>query len=414
MTSKELARTVLRLMNEDVLMESVETSYMEKCIAIAYNGGYARSVEKKLPTFGIAEEIYEHYQKPSKLIAADIKKVIGADLGVMIHFGAGVGKMAGWWVGNPTPRTDDYFTGARVVNISLKKQGGSQLMSARADETLSTFRAATESMGTNAPQEAIDLVTLLKPALQKIIIQGNIETMKKVIAQGLTIPKTISAPREKGGPLHRVKIDPKAYAKEMGKFIKWKESMKEGTSLVKKFFEDNQEFKKWFAFEAATGLTKFGPDPHAWSNWVVSYNMGGTGNHIESLMDENRQPSPYMINLAKAVSVRIAPKSGSGSNINALGRAVTDTSFRMDMPNETVSEWCEARTSEFSRSLMLTEGFLTEDNILSMAWNWLKNLATALVQKLYDIASQGLAYLLHFLEFEPASVQVSGLELYGY
>jgi hypothetical protein len=398
---------------------------MESHIVIAYNGGYDSAPD----TYGVDIESYNNSKDISEAIAKDIQSKTGASANSMIHFGKGNGKMIDWWTGNATPKTDLYSTDG--INISLKKKGGSQLMSGLLQETKSTFRAAQEYMDNNAPAEVEVLVDSLGDVLKNMSVQGNINSIAKAIKTKV-IPKKIIA--KQGKNKVTINIDKKKYEKEMQSIVDWKAQMKETTKAFKDFFENNYEFKKWFCYEAATGETKFKPDQYASSNWVVEFDpKNGTSNNINQLSSSFGQPSSYIDKIAKKANIRISPKTGSGSKVRKDLTSTTSGSLRLDIKdefsyynkpvsfksyckpnNDTFSGFMETSFEELTNSLLLTEETLTEFKIIGAVKQWFKDTANKLLLKIKELAAKGIKFIMDFFEFVVDKVQTSGLELFGY
>jgi len=397
---------------------------MESHIVIAYNGGYDSAPD----TYGVDIESYNNSKDISEAIAKDIQSKTGASANSMIHFGKGNGKMIDWWTGNATPKTDLYSTDG--INISLKKKGGSQLMSGLLQETKSTFRAAQEYMDNNAPAEVEVLVDSLGDVLKNMSVQGNINSIAKAIKTKV-IPKKIIA--KQGKSKVTINIDKKKYEKEMQSIVDWKAQMKETTKVFKDFFENNYEFKKWFCYEAATGETKFKPDQYASSNWVVEFDpKNGTSNNINQLSSSFGQPSSYIDKITKKTNIRISPKTGSGSKVRKDLTSTTSGSFRLDIKDEfsfhkpvsfksycknnnnTFSGFMETSFEELTNSLLLTEETLTEFKIIGAVKQWFKDTANKLLLKIKELAAKGIKFIMDFFEFVVHKVQTSGLELFGY
>ena len=398
---------------------------MEAHIVIAYNGGY----EKAQDTYGVTSESYEASKHISEKIAKSIQKKTKAPKNSMIHFGKGNGKMIKWWKGKATPKTDLYSNDG--TNISLKQRGGSQLMSGLHDETKSTFRAATEYMDGNAPKEVEKLVGMLGNVLKNIEVQGNINSIAKAIKTKV-IPKKIIA--KAGKKVVTITIDKKKYEQEMQNMVDWKAEMKQTGVVFKEFFENNYEFKKWFCYEAATGETKFRPDQFANSNWVVEFDpKAGTDNIINQLSLANNTPSPYIDKITKKATIRLSPKTGSGSKVRSDLTARTSGSLRIDIKGEfdpkmnfvgfksyyktskdTFSNFMETSFKEFTNSFLLTEEPLTELKILNHVKKWFKDITAKLLKKVKELAMRGIRFILEFFGFEVDKIKTSGLELFGY
>ena len=392
---------------------------MESHIVIAYNGGYDSAPD----TYGVDIESYNNSKDISEAIAKDIQSKTGASANSMIHFGKGSGKMIDWWTGNATPKTDLYSTDG--INISLKQKGGSQLMSGLLQETKSTFRAAQEYMDNNAPAEVEVLVDSLGDVLKNISVQGNINSIAKAIKTKV-IPKKIRA--KQGKNKVTINIDKKKYEKEMQSIVDWKAQMKETTKVFKDFFEKNYEFKRWFCYEAATGETKFRPDKYANSNWVVEFDPeNGTSNNINPLSTSANVPSSYMESISKKASIRISPKTGSGSKVRKDLTGTTSGSLRIDIKDElldfksyhknnedTFYNFMETSLQEFTSNLLLTEETLTELKIIGAVKQWFKDVSNKLLLKIKELAKRGLKFIMEFFEVVIDKIKTTGLELFGY
>jgi len=403
---------------------------MEAHIVIAYNGGY----EKAPDTYNITPESYEASKHISKNIAKDIQKKTKASPNSMIHFGKGNGDMIKWWKGKATPKTDLYSSDG--TNISLKQKGGSQLMSGLHDETKSTFRAATEYMDGNAPAEVEKLVQSLGKVLKDIEVQGNINSIVKAIKTKV-IPKKVIAKLGSGKKSVTINIDKQKYEQEMQDMVDWKAEMKKTGVVFREFFENNYEFKKWFCYEAATGETKFRPDKYANSNWVVEFDpKTGKNNNINKLSLADNTPSSYIDKITKKATIRLSPKTGTGSKVRSDLTAKTSGSVRIDIKDEydpkmnlvgfigfksyhktskdTFSSFMETSFKEFTNSFLLTEEPLTELKILNSVKQWFKDIVVRLLRKIKELAIKGIRFILQFFEFEIAKVKTTGLELFGY
>lgn len=372
---------------------------MEQYIVIAYNGGW----EKAPDTYDISLKEYEKNKSVAEKIAADIKRETKATPGSMIHFGKGSGKMISWWEGSGVPKTDLYSTDG--INISLKQKGGSQLMSGFAGETRSTFKAATILMGEKSPNTVNKLIEDLSDVLKTIVVPGNINSMVAAVKSGV-IPDKITAKTTSGKATKQIIIDKQSYAKKMKEFIDWKNKMKVLTPKFKTFFEENEEFKMWFSYEAATGKVKFQPDVRASANWIVEFDPSGKSNQIERL-DISGKPSPFMKDIAKKAKIRISPKTATGSKVDSMGQGKTSGSFRI-----TLDETINNSIDEWSDSMVLNESVLTEEGIVSSIFSWFKNLLDKIIDTITNLAKNGLQAVLDYFGFDPGPVNISGLELF--
>ena len=403
--------------------DSSAATNMEKYIVIAYNGGSPEEIEKQKVD---PKEYSGKNKEVAEKIAKDIREKTGASKGSMIHFGKGSGKMIDWWEGNPTPKTDLYSTDK--INISLKQKGGSQLMSGFPGETRSTFKAANILMGKNSPKNIDKLVESLNAAMKTIIVPGNINSMVDAIKTG-KVSSVINAKTTSGKDATIKIVDkiPKKkedntiyftkdeYDKSMKEFIDWKQAMKKITPTVKDFFENNDDFKTWFAYEAATGVTKFKPDPAAKANWVVEFDPNGGKNNVQPL-DLNGKPSNYLKELAKKAKIRISPKTATGSKVSKDGFGTSTTSLRLTLDSyqqnkPMIQEHIERRFNEY----LINAATLNEDSILQKIGDWTKNikdwfkkLLLEIVDIITKLAKRGLDYLLEFIGFSVDRVDIDG------
>jgi hypothetical protein len=380
---------------------------MEQYIVIAFNGGY----DKAPDTFGVKKERYEASRKIAENIAEDIRSKIKVPTNSMIHFGKGNGKMISWWEGSGTPKTDLYSSRGNA-NISLKQQGGSQVMSGLAGETRSTFRASVKYMGDKAPGDVEKLINDLESVLTKIMVQGNINNIAAAVKSKI-IPQRQDIKTTSGKDI-TVVIDKKKYEEEMKQFVDWKKKMKELQPFFQNYFQTNKEFAKYFVYEAATGETKFLPDKFAYANWVVEFDpKTGTKNKINSLSDGKGIPSAYCESLANKVKIRISPKTPTGSKVTTQGMGSSSGSFRLDI-RENFATFMENETKVFTESLLLTEENLDEITLFGKIKNWFKEIFVKVWGKVKALVKKGLEYVLDFFEYEPKIVRTSGLELFGY
>ena len=389
----------------------VSATDMEAVIVVAFNGGW----DKAKDTYGLKQSVYETGEPIAQQIASDIRKTTKASPNSLIHFGSGAGQLNPKWLGsNGTPKTDLYSTDG--INISLKQKGGSQVMSGYKEETISTFYAAMDSMGDEAPKEIDKLVKELDPVLRKITVPGNINTIINSI-KGKSMPKGVKAQVGSSKRMMDIKFDKREYAAKQAEIIDWKASMKELNPTFKKFFEDNVEFRKYFVYEAATGDFKFAPDKYANSNWMVEFDpTSGTNNNIVQLSLGNNKPAPFIDKLAKKVSVRISPKTPTGSKVSAQGTASTVGSFRLTVAEnsfDTFETMMLREQTKFTESL-LTEDVLTEAGLFSKLKTWLSKLYYKVIKKVKQIAKLGYEALMSFFQFEVGKVETTGLQQFGF
>jgi len=452
-------KTFKEHLSESLLFEDKDATAMEKKIVSAYNN------EKSSDSV------------PDK-IAKGIKNGLSSTAGVgdMIHGGTRKANRNPEWIGkNSTSKSDVYFESKTGAKISLKKIGGSQLMSGVKAEAIATFHAAVamfgESGSTAATASMKELIAILEPSFKSSLVPGTnddmtaaiaamsarekLPTLEKELADKLQKKPSVSYKTDKeaiekmrikadefspGGnrtgensksfsitrPLGvgekqpkrdiTITVSSKEYIQAMQDRIKLQDLRTELSIKANEWFSKNVEFKKWFVFEAATGRMKFKGDPHARADYIGVWDAKG-GIDMHKLLTgtwENPIPTPYIINIAKdpGTKISISAKSGSGSKVDVSGYGKQDTALRINL-SDTISKHITESYDVFSKSILMEEA-LTEEGILSRIKNWFSNLFDTIMNKLKELAKKGLHYVLAFIEFEPASVKTTGLRMFGF
>ena len=226
----------------------------ESLIAVAVNR-INKLKWKKGEEWKRAEKFWSDYQKPSmKLGEAFISEFGLTDLKQLGSSTLATNKK---WKGiNKTPKTD-LISGTH--KISLKKHGGSQLMSAGPAEAVSTFEAA---MGRySISKEGKKAVTSLMNSVQKkmgaMSTKGTIGAIEKL---------RDATPKSKRSKELKARIEEMEGLQVDAEFLSTK---------MDKLFKDKQ-FKKYFCWEAASGEVKFKPSPKGISNVIVTFKDTGS------------------------------------------------------------------------------------------------------------------------------------------
>ena len=157
------------------------------------------------------------------------------------------------WLGrDKTPKTDMIFG---KTHISLKKKGGSQLMSGGPAEALSTFNAALTTYSTSNTKDIYKLMDNIEVDMGKMATVDSITSIKKLKNSGKRLSKADAAKVAEMDSLHDV-------SKNLNK-------------QLDQVFTTN-EFKSHFCWEAATGSTKFKPSPNAIATHVSVFDPKGS------------------------------------------------------------------------------------------------------------------------------------------
>ena len=163
----------------------------------------------------------------------------------MTQFGGGGGKSnlssswTGWGGTNGTPKTDMY---TENYNISLKKKGGSQLASGGSGETIANFNAALAYLGTSREDDHIinDIMEKIEQNFATVYTRFNKGDLGKI---------------SKGNTNVKLSKDDKEAMQLYTKTEKFHKALNEELKDVLSF-EKRPGFRKWYCFEAISGLKK--------------------------------------------------------------------------------------------------------------------------------------------------------------
>ncbi len=267
----------------------------------------------------VAEKFYPEYGPAAIKIATSFNKTLKMST-AMKQYGGGGGKKnlsPNWikWGGtNGTPKTDMYTDN---YNISLKKKGGSQLASGGKGETLATFNAALELMGSD-PESNTDIRGIMDK-----IEAGFAKIKNKHLTAGLA-GKIASGEKE----------GPDEWKDDIKKFQDTEAFHKELNEELKDVLDPSKNpiFRKWYCFEAMSGYVKFGNTQSIASICVefdaksgaisksIKVTNDGKSGDITSWTQMEKPPtvSSEIEALSKKVKIFAAWKTGDGSPASVL------------------------------------------------------------------------------------------------
>jgi hypothetical protein len=228
------------------------------------------------------KHFWDNYEAASILLAKDFIKTYR--ISELKQLGGGTAPINKEWLGtNKTPKTDMIN---KKVRISLKKSGGSQLMSASPAETLSTFNAALVTYTLSNKEAIHSLMNDVENDMGRMSTKGSITSIKDLRSSGKTLSPADKAKIAEMEGLHQVADD-----------------------LTKKFNSifKSMEFKSHFCFEAASGATKFKPSPEAIASDVVVFHPLG---YIENTLKLDNAGKAGMY-LAKNNNFYVSFKGGT-------------------------------------------------------------------------------------------------------
>ena len=267
------------------------------------------------------------------------------------------------WKGiNKTPKTDLLYGKQK---ISLKKSGGSQLMSAGKDESISTFEAA------------MSMYSIDKSGKTKVNnVMKEIENRMGKLSTATTISR-LEALRDSGKKLS--KTDKDAIEEMEGLQLEAEFLNKKLNSL----FED-QIFKQYFCWEAATGETKFKPSPNGISNKLVVFNETGSISNTLILDSPNKAGKT----IAGKNSFYVSFKTGGSKSKPYL--SLRTKAFRGQMTEQVTFRDIvldELSKSEFGKNLLIESNLqqLDEFQIFNKLVTKIKGVAGTIKNKVKNI-----------------------------
>ena len=195
--------------------------------------------------FEDSQEFYPTYEKAAEAVANSFKNDLGATSKMTQYGGTGGMKNLSdswkdWGGKNGTPKTDMYTNN---FNISLKKEGGSQLATGGSGETVANFHAALEYIGSSKKEDAVigDIMTKIQDKFLTLHTRFN-KTDLETIAKGQSNIK--------------LSADDKEVMKKYNETEKFHKDLNKELDDVLDFGK-RPEFRKWYIFEAMSGLKKF-------------------------------------------------------------------------------------------------------------------------------------------------------------
>lgn len=198
----------------------------EALIVVAHNNKFEG------PEWERAEKFWETYGDAAQKIAKDFKSKLKQKS--LKQFGSSRATLSKDWRGtNSTPKTDII---GNNVNISLKKKGGSQVLSGSKEEVISTFFAASRYVSKRETKLLADFIDMLEKKMKTLYYDGTVTDLKGKIASGDLKPKK------------------DAVVKEYEKMVL---DIKQLTKMLNDQIFNSEKFKLAFTFEAATGTSKF-------------------------------------------------------------------------------------------------------------------------------------------------------------
>lgn len=244
--------------------DGVKAEDYEKLIVYWYNEKIKPkiNVDKLLELSGLKQDSKKYtlftngdneYGKLGKQIAENIDKI-----GKMRHIGKSKYVPSSFWKGykgtDRTPKTD--ILAEKNIRISVKKDGGSQLMSAKKDESYATFMAAADKFKKSGDYEKqIEELfgkfsnTPIKLDVKYPKIKNITQELNKILSKNWTIKDYDDEEVEK--------IKEQLNNTTISDVFTQTIDSKKFTEKMNQLFQNNNEFKKYLVREAMTGEKKF-------------------------------------------------------------------------------------------------------------------------------------------------------------
>lgn len=231
----------------------------ESIIACAVNRIKGHKDWMKGPEWKRAQKFWGDWEDQAMLLGHDFIKKLKVHK--LTQLGASTLPTSKEWTSagatNKTPKTDLIDNGN--TNISLKKAGGSQLLSAGKNETIATVQAAMSgfTQSTNGKKAVDKVLADIEDKMIALQQKGTIDSVNKLAAQD---PKSLS------------KDDLDRIAEvEQGQI-----NATYLTSALGDMFNGSPDMKKFFCWEAATGSVKFKNSPDAIADVMATFKDSGT------------------------------------------------------------------------------------------------------------------------------------------
>jgi len=334
----------------------------EALIVVAYNE------QKEGPEWNRAKKFWSDHGDEANVLAKKISQLVPSKK--LKQLGSSTANLRPDWTGvDKTPKTDVL---GDTEHISLKKAGGSQLLSGGDKEIKATFNASVRIMCDDVATPVFKFISDLENKMGKLNYDGTVKSIKQLSSSGKELT-----------------------AQEM-EIIKKYGSMtlnhQELTNDLNEIFND-MEFKKIFCFEAATGTSKFADDK-AIANILIEFNPD-KGEITKNLPMKSIEDATY---LAQNNKFYFSFKS-SGNNpytvlrTSVLSKKQLTGESKGGMKIETLSEIIKSEMKKFSPQIYeyLKENHSSKNTILeewemfTKLFDKIKTLPERSVQKIKSI-----------------------------
>jgi hypothetical protein len=387
----------------------------ESIITVGYNQGNPPYSSKKAKDPGAYQTVTKFFPKHNQEAQQLGKTFRGVTRGIMHQHGASKDSTSSLWKkysgkGKDTPKTDMYTS---KHNISLKKKGGSQLMSAAKKESIATIIGALEMAGEN------------RPAIQKITNDIDNNFTRFLIDGSKTSFKN------KEGEFAKMK--PREYKAKSDELLDIDKMHKKLSNKINDALQKDNTIKENICYIATTGYKKFPEGSRGIANKLIEFDpkTGAITHNIDPGSPNNISSS--MKSMADATSFYCAFKTSKKNPYSTL-RTKTAKFESTQTLNGLIIETL-MKDLNVNTQTLLNEGyaFLTEAGIISSLISkgistlkkigrsvkgWFSNIiskiaegAKKVFQKIVSLGKRAFVALFNFLGviLISGSVRISGL-----
>ena len=270
-----------------------------------------------------------------------------------------------WRGGNRTPKTD-LMDQSGKRRISLKKAGGSQLMSGLKDETMSTVEAAmkTYSISNKGKKNFDGLLKSIETNMFKMSEKGSIGQIRDYA---------------------KLKNPTPAQTKALEELQMGDDMSKQLNADIEKYINNDIVFKSHFCWEAATGHGKFGQDTWPTANVIITFKGTGGVQYTQKL----ESPETDGKVLARGNNFYVSFKSSGGARAGLAMRAKGIPTSKQ-IKDDYIPTFADIITEEaYNSGMFLTEDIQRLDEFALL--NKLKKGAKGVSAKVVGVAKKALA-----------------------
>ena len=389
----------------------------ESIITVGYNQGsppYSLKRAKDATAYQTVSKFFPKHNQEAEQLGNTFHKA--GISGVMHQHGASKDSTSSLWKkttgkGKDTPKTDMY---AGKYNISLKKKGGSQLMSGKGPESIATIIGALEMAGEN------------RPAIQKITndIDNNFTRF--------LIDGSKTAFKNKEGEFAKMK--PREYKAKSDELLDIDKMHNKLSNKINNALQKDNTIKENICYIATTGYKKFPEGSRGIANKLIEFDpkTGAITHNIDPGSPNNISSS--MKNMAAATSFYCAFKTSKKNPYSTLrtktgkfeehnptlnGLIIETLMKDLNLDTQTLlNEGYALLTEAGIISSLISKGISTLKKIGRSVRDWFSNIiskiaegAKKVFQQIVSLGKRAFQALFNFLGviLTNGSVRVSGL-----